>query len=84
MTEDHAGEPARTGPISGRDGRPRRGGQGFRLLLGVIFILVGAWFFVERTLGIDLPRIPWRDLWPVFLIALGAWIAFRGASRRDT
>ena len=51
---------------------------------GVALILVGAWFFVERTLRIDLPAIPWDDLWPVLLIGLGAWIVLRGASRRSS
>lgn len=63
---------------------PRRHtGSAFGRAWGVILILVGAWFFVERTLRIDLPAIPWDDLWPVLLIALGAWIVLRGASRRS-
>lgn len=65
-------------------GHRRRSGSGFGRAWGIVLILVGAWFFVERTLRIDLPAIPWDDLWPVALIALGAWIVLRGASRRST
>lgn len=84
MSDDRTAGPDATGPTGGRDGTRRRGGEGFRYAWGVILILVGAWFFVERTLRIDLPTIPWDDLWPVFLIGLGVWVVLRGASRRNT
>lgn len=70
-------------PTAPAPDRPRRGG-GTHRALGIVLILVGAWFFIERTLRIDLPAIPWDDLWPVLLIGLGVWIAFRGTSRRST
>ena len=49
---------------------------------GAILVGLGAWFFVEFTLGYDLPSVPWRDLWPVALILLGGAIVLRGAQRR--
>ncbi len=65
-------------------GKGRRGrGDSVRRAWGVVLIAIGSWFFLERTLRIDLPAIPWDDLWPVLLIALGLWVVLRGASRRQ-
>jgi hypothetical protein len=49
---------------------------------GLLLIVVGAWFFAEFTLGYDLPAIPWRELWPVGLIAIGLVVILRGLRRR--
>jgi hypothetical protein len=49
---------------------------------GVVLLGFGAWFFLEFTLGYDLPRVPWGDLWPLALILLGGLIVLRGAGRR--
>jgi hypothetical protein len=51
------------------------------LVIGLIFVVVGAWFFASRTLGLDLPDLDWGHLWPVILIAVGAWIVL-GSLRR--
>ena len=50
---------------------------------GLILIGVGAWFFAEFTLGYDLPAIPWRDVWPIGLIAIGLVVILRGLTRRS-
>ncbi len=49
---------------------------------GVVLIAVGSWFFAKTTLGLDLPRIPWSELWPLALIGLGGLIVLRAARRR--
>jgi len=49
---------------------------------GVVLIAVGLWFFADVTLGMDLPSIPWGDLWPVLLIVLGVTIVLNGMRRR--
>jgi hypothetical protein len=49
-------------------------GRGSSLLIGVVLLAVGLWYFADRTLGLDLPPLNWRDLWPIALIILGAWI----------
>jgi hypothetical protein len=51
------------------------------VLFGVIILLIGLWFFASQTLGLDLPDLEWGQLWPLILIAIGAWIVF-GAMRR--
>jgi len=50
---------------------------------GLIVLAVGLWFFADLTLGLDMPDVAWRDLWPLALILLGLAVLARGmASRR--
>lgn len=49
---------------------------------GLMLLAFGLWFLADVTLGLDLPAVAWRDLWPVALIALGLVIVLRGATRR--
>ncbi len=64
--------------------RPPQGdrGRGASLVGGVILIVIGLWFFASQTLGLDLPRIDWRQAWPIILIAIGAWIVLGSLRRR--
>jgi hypothetical protein len=52
-------------------------------VMGVILLAVGAWFLADVTLGLDLPGVAWRDLWPLALIAFGLVFVLRGALRRS-
>jgi hypothetical protein len=52
------------------------------VVFGLIVIAIGLWFFLDRTLGFDLPDIDWGGLWPLILIGIGAWILL-GAGRRN-
>jgi hypothetical protein len=47
----------------------------------VIVLLIGAWFFATRTLGLDLPDIEWGQLWPLLLVGIGAWIVLNSVRR---
>jgi hypothetical protein len=49
-------------------------GRASSLIAGVGILVIGLWYFADRTLGLDLPRLNWNDLWPVALIVVGAWI----------
>jgi hypothetical protein len=49
-------------------------GRTSSLVIGVVILAVGLWYFADRTLGLDLPRLNWNDLWPIALIVVGAWI----------
>jgi hypothetical protein len=49
---------------------------------GLLLIAVGLWFFFEVTLGYRMPWIPWRDAWPLGLIAIGLVVIARGLTRR--
>ena len=71
------------GPFEGRS-RPRDPdpGRSATIVSGLIVIAVGVWFFLDRTLGIDLPPISWGSLWPLAIIGVGAWILLGAANRR--
>jgi hypothetical protein len=74
---------AATPPPRAPDWRPPQAdhGRNASLIFGIILLIVGAWFFATRTLGLDLPDLNWGQLWPIFLIGIGAWIVL-GAVRR--
>ncbi len=52
------------------------------IVWGAILLAVGTWFFLDQTLGIDLPSIDWGSLWPVILIVVGAVVIFQAMRRR--
>ena len=52
------------------------------IVFGLALIAVGLWFFADRTLGLDLPRIDWGSLWPLILIVLGGWVLLGARGRR--
>lgn len=60
--------------------RPSGDARGPSVLFGLILVAVGLWFFAEQTLGLDLPELRWRQLWPLILIVVGAWVLL-GARR---
>ena len=62
---------------------PSDSGRNASLILGVIVLVIGAWFFATNTLGLDLPDFDWGQLWPLILIALGAWIVLGALRRRS-
>lgn len=51
-------------------------------LWGLVLLGVGLWFLADVTLGYDMPRVAWREVWPLILIAIGAVILVRGLARR--
>ena len=71
-------------PPAQPDWRPPRhdSGRNASLVFGVIILLVGLWFFATQTLGLDLPRLDWDQLWPIVLIAIGALIVLNAMQRR--
>jgi Domain of unknown function (DUF5668) len=48
--------------------------RGSSLLVGIVLLAIGLWYFADQTLGLTLPRLRWNDLWPVILILVGGWI----------
>jgi hypothetical protein len=51
---------------------------------GLLVLAAGLWFFADVTLGIDMPAIAWRDLWPIALIVVGLAVVLRGVAGRRT
>ena len=73
--------PPRTAP------RPRADrsdpGRSASIIFGILVLAVGLWFFADVTLGLELPRVRWSQLWPVILIAIGVWVVL-GSVRRGS
>ena len=55
-------------------GEGRRYGS---IVVGLVILAVGLWYFADRTLGLELPRLDADQLWPVVVIALGVWLVIR-------
>lgn len=49
---------------------------------GLVLLGFGLWFFADLTLGLPMPAVAWRDVWPVALIAVGLVIVGRGLLQR--
>jgi uncharacterized membrane protein len=56
-------------------------GRNASLILGLLFLIIGGWFFATTTLGLDLPDLDWGQFWPVILIVLGLAIVVRSLDR---
>ena len=66
-----------------KDPSVRRAGDTAARIWGLLILAVGVWFFIDVTLGYDMPRIPWGDVWPVGLILVGLLVIVRGMGRRS-
>ncbi len=58
------------------------GGRIWTLIVGLFILGLGVWFFLDSTLGFDMPTIRWSQFWPVILIVIGAAVLL-GALRRE-
>ena len=63
--EPTAGPPAAEGPRYGS------------IIVGLLILAIGLWYFADRTLGLELPRLDADQLWPIVVIGLGAWLILR-------
>jgi hypothetical protein len=68
-------------PPRDRDRRERRANV-VAIVVGLAILAVGVYYFLDRTLGLAMPRIQWGSLWPVILIVLGGLILLRSIERR--
>ena len=60
----------------------QRAGDTAARLWGLIVLAAGLWFLADVTLKMDMPNVPWADVWPLGLILLGVFIVVRGMGRR--
>jgi hypothetical protein len=77
-------EPAEPSPPDrGVDWRPPRSRESnvASMVVGLILLAIGVWYLLDQTLGIRMPRIDWGDIWPIFLIGIGAIVLIRSARR---
>ena len=74
-------------PVPPMAARPRRddrdAGRTASVLFGLVFLGLGLWFFADQTLGYELPRIRWSQLWPLVLVVIGLWVVL-GSMRRGS
>jgi Domain of unknown function (DUF5668) len=63
---------------------PRRRVDTGTVVWGLILIVVGGWFFLDQTLGFEMPDVDWGTIWPVILIVIGAAVILQGLGRRRT
>ena len=62
-----------------RDRRP----SAVAIVIGLVLIAIGLYYFLDRTLGIALPGIQWSSAWPIILIVLGGLILVRSFQRKS-
>ena len=53
------------------------------LLIGLVIVGVGVYYFMEQTLGIAIPKLDWDRVWPLFVIALGVGIVSSNWFKKD-
>ena len=58
-----------------------RGPSSVAIVVGLIILAAGLYFFIDRTLDIDLPVIHWGSLWPILLVIVGGLIVVRALDR---
>lgn len=51
------------------------------VIFGAIVLVVGVWFLLTETFGIELPALDWDLIWPLFIVALGVGILVRAMRR---
>ena len=52
------------------------------LIFGVILLLVGGYYLLVNTFGIQLPQLDWDQIWPIALIALGLAVVAKAVVSR--
>ena len=52
------------------------------IVVGLVLIVIGGYYFLDRTLGLAMPRIQWGSVWPIVLIVVGGLILIRSFQRK--
>jgi hypothetical protein len=53
------------------------------IIFGIVLVAIGLWFFAGVTLGLEMPDLQLRDLWPLIIIAIGGWIVLSSMRRQS-
>lgn len=51
------------------------------LILGLIILGIGVYYFLQRTLGLSMPDLDWDKVWPLLVIALGVGMLYSAWAR---
>ena len=63
---------------------PRQRGRNVAsIVVGLVFLAIGIWYFLDTTLGLTMPDIEWDNIWPIVLIVIGGVIVVRAATDQD-
>lgn len=52
------------------------------LVFGLILLVVGGYYLLQETFGMNLPDLDWDRMWPVIVIAIGASVFYGAWTRR--
>jgi len=52
------------------------------IVFGVILLLVGGYYLLRNTFGVEIPDLDWDMIWPFAIIALGVGVLLRAMGRR--
>ena len=84
MTEPASAPPPASPPPWQPPQPPKqRGTNVASILVGLVFLGIGTWYFLDTTLGLTMPDIEWDNIWPILLIVIGGVIVFRAATDRE-
>jgi hypothetical protein len=53
------------------------------LVFGAILLIVGGYYLLVNTFGIDLPDLNWDMIWPIAVIGLGLAVVARAVASRS-
>jgi hypothetical protein len=53
------------------------------LIFGAILLLVGGYYLLVNTFGIQLPELDWDQIWPIPVIVLGIAVVARALQSRS-
>jgi hypothetical protein len=55
--------------------------NGGGIVLGLILLVVGGYYFLRNTLGFDLGELDGEAIWPIVIVAFGSWLVIRNLTQ---
>ncbi len=52
------------------------------LIFGAILLLVGGYYLLVNTFGVNLPELNWDQIWPIAVIGLGLAVVAKAVQSR--
>ncbi len=53
------------------------------IVIGLVIVLVGAYFVLRDTLGLTIPELNWDQIWPLAVVAVGVSIVVGAWNRSN-
>ena len=53
------------------------------LIFGALLLLVGGYYLLVNTFGVQLPELDWDQIWPIALIVLGLAVVAKALQSRS-